>query len=575
MTRFINFLQRLKSRQGGASRRQSAFADWKKFKCSSVREGGLLAEGSPAAISIAGINSLLVCALLFAPFRASAQSENARSSDAASAINAPRAAPFQWFASTDPKRQNEDYILLKPNETRRIPLAPGRIIRLWSTAAEPDKIDLDISGVTVSRIAYGPKLLSGGKAGLGATFENKTFLWYPRRDIVSPAWYSLNKSSALVVVNRSSKPNKWFYQVAIAPQSTVEFDRTPSAPIAAQNRTERATGNITAQKSLKLVLNAKFPSLVRALRLKFDATTKLDGLRLYISDSGGNLVYVPLAPLVGSFSESAKPFRDAMTSWDGKTLELRWPMPFSKPMTIEVVGARSKATIEADIARVNEANPFRFRAAFGSVRTSKKQPIPILQLKGAGAFVGLRMAVAPVETSRRRAFAYLEGNEILTADGRKQEGTGTEDFFNSAWYFPDKPFARAFGGMTEKNALPPRVAMYRLMLPDAISFKRDFRFDFEHGNGNNSDDLDYRWVAFWYQKDGGTAQISDALASGAADSGANDFAREQSEKGVRSKSTVLLPPALETALGIILLVTSALALGAIFRRPKKDSSPNK
>jgi hypothetical protein len=179
----------------------------------------------------------------------------------------------------------------------------------------------------------------------------------------------------------------------------------------------------------------------------------------------------------------------------------------------------------------------------------------------------LRLAIAPAPESARRAFAYLEGNETLVADGKVYEGTGTEDFFNSAWYFPDKPFVRAYGGLTEKNALPPRVAMYRLMIGDAVPFKRDFRFDFEVGNGNNADDLEWRWLAFWYQKEDGSFEIKDALGNDAAQSDAARGAGvDVNANAVRSIPA--LPLWAELFLGAVLLAVVVLGLGAILRRKK-------
>jgi hypothetical protein len=197
----------------------------------------------------------------------------------------------------------------------------------------------------------------------------------------------------------------------------------------------------------------------------------------------------------------------------------------------------------------------------------KKQAMPILSAKGEGAFVGLRMAIMPAPESARRAFAYLEGNETLVADGKVYEGTGTEDFFNSAWYFPDKPFVRAYGGMTEKNALPPRVAMFRLMIGDAVPFKRDFRFDFEVGKGNNADDLEWRWLAFWYQKEGGSFQIKDALGgNGAPGEAVRGDGLNENANAVRSIPA--LPLWAELILGVVLLAVVVLGLGAIVRRKK-------
>ncbi|HEX8550651.1 MAG TPA: DUF2961 domain-containing protein [Abditibacteriaceae bacterium] len=522
------------------------------------------------------INGALLALGLALPAHAQTASEETaeEAQNTAQILAAPSQALPLWFASTDPENKNEDYILLQPGETRRVPLAAGKLLRLWSTASEPEKLRLSIEGINIQpkgtlKVDTAPRwLLRDGKA-LRGTYENKTYLWYP--DNKDAVWSTLGvvkdakgvlmagASAALRVQNASDKPSKWFYQATIRARSTVEIDRTLAAKKQTQNVAE------------VLSIGGKGPILLSELRVSFEKKpdkAQLDALRLRITEKDQTLVDVPLGPLVGAFADNPKPFTDAMTSWDGQTLELRWPMPFSGVARIEVKG-EPRAIVEAEFGALPTADSYRFRAAMGSARNVRKQPLDILQVKGAGAFVGVRMAVSPTKESGRRAFAYLEGNETLVADGKAFEGTGTEDFFNSAWYFPDKPFARDFGGMTEKTALPPRVAMYRLMIADAIPFRNSFSFLQEHGNNNNSDDLEYRWVAFWYQKDGGSAQISDALSS--SDSGGiADFARSQNDK-VRSKPTGLLPPAIETALGVALLVTFVISLMAIFRRKKKDS----
>jgi hypothetical protein len=54
---------------------------------------------------------------------------------------APDWPPYKWFASTDPKHKNHDYLLLKPGETRKFAVPGGNIERLWWTATEPEKIE--------------------------------------------------------------------------------------------------------------------------------------------------------------------------------------------------------------------------------------------------------------------------------------------------------------------------------------------------------------------------------------------------------------------------------------------------
>jgi hypothetical protein len=153
--------------------------------------------------------------------------------------------------------------------------------------------------------------------------------------------------------------------------------------------------------------------------------------------------------------------------------------------------------------------------------------------------------IRPAPDTTRRTFAFLEGNETLVADVKTYEGTGTEDFFNSAWYFPAKPFLQKYHGMTFKGASPPRVTAYRWMIPDAVPFKKSFKFEFEHGNGNNANDLEYRWVAFWYQKAPFQFEIADELKGGAAgESTPGDTAGQ-------SRSTLL--PVFVLLLGVVIV----------------------
>jgi hypothetical protein len=356
----------------------------------------------------------------------------ARADDKSTLVAAPQLLPYQWFASTDPKNQNADYVLLKPNEVRRVPLAKGVLLRLWSTALEPEKIELALQNGT--RI----ELLKDGKAKLGEYYQ-KAYTLYP--DASTPVVArDLRSSVALVVVNRSNKENKWFYQAAV--RSSV-------------SNTPLNASDVLSKPAFRFDEPDLYPSLSLAANR---------GIKL-----------------------------------------------FSLPKS-----ARSS---------------YQLCAVAGSARSQKGKPIPILKVKGEGAFVGLVLDIRPAPDTNRRTFAFLEGNEMLVADGRKYEGTGTEDFFNSAWYFPENPFAHQYAGMTQKSTLPPSVTAYRWMIPDAVPFKKSFRFDFEHGNGNNSNDLEYRWVAFWYQKPPFRFEVTDGLNRAAQTSAAN-FPKEESSNVV-------------------------------------------
>lgn len=341
-----------------------------------------------------------------------------RADDAASLLKAPMQQPYDWFASTDPKNENADYIPLKPGETKRVPLKAGTLLRLWSTAFEPDKITIVLQNGE-QRV----ELLKDNKAKLGELYQ-KAFTFYPTEK--TPAAVRILKDGAvLIATNHSKTDNKWFYQVTV-----------------------------------------------------------------------GKGVY-------GSFLSSKAPNDTKPPAFDPTSLD-----DIIKAPALE---GQKLLTLPADAK-----TPYHLVSAYGSARSVKGQPIPILKVAGEGAFVGLVLDIRPAADTTRRTFAYLEGNETLIADGRKYEGTGTEDYFNSAWYYPEKAFRRQYHGMTFKGQDPPRVTTYRWMIPDAVPFKKSFEFQLEHGNGNNSNDLEYRWVAFWYQKAPFNFEIKDALQGGSA-----------------------------------------------------------
>lgn len=356
--------------------------------------------------------------------------------DKSTLLNAPKLPPYQWFASTDAKHQNEDYISLKPGETRRIPLTKGVLLRLWSTALEPDKIELGLqNGKHIGLFKGGPTF-----SRLSRYYE-KAYAIYPwqdwfRLEIKDTANFEkhrredfiLNQDAALIVTNHSKQPNKWFYQAAI-----------------------RSSANPT------------------------------------ITEARNNEAGI------------AKP-----------AVDLNWG---ALPSALHEPARRGQKLLALP---ANAQSPYQLCMAFGSSRTQKGKPIPILNVTGEGAFVGLLLDIKPAHNAFRRTFAFLEGNETITADNKKYEGTGTEDFFNSAWYFPDKPFSQLYHGLTFKSTNPPHVTAYRWMVPDAVPFKKSFKFEFEHGNGNNDNDLEYRWVAFWYQKPPFKYEVPNILTANAS-----------------------------------------------------------
>ncbi len=413
--------------------------------------------------------------------------------------------PFRWFASTDPKHENNDFFLLKPGETRRVPLAPGNLERLWATALFPDQLEL--------RLEAGPRrsqlLLSGGKT-LRGLLADKTYTFFP--GLQGDSLRNLGAGATLIATNRAKEPNKWFFQAAVRPPSGAP-NSTPSAAPAKVEANLNGKASEVARRFFKLKLaageekiveNFDYPGQIYEFSVASDVAgaKTFRNLRLKISFEGQKAVDAPLMSLAGQI-EGEELIQNAVADFDGSRLVLRWPMPFQKAqVSLKNEGdAALNLDVGARVSQFDEApSPFRFCAVQLQKTPQKGQPLEILNLKGAGALVGLAVGFSPNSTSTRRAFAYLEGNELIRADGKLFEGTGTEDFFSSAWYFPEKPFSRPYEGVTQKTALPPSVSAYRFLIPDAIPFKNSLQFDFEHGNGDNAADVNWNYAAFWYQK---------------------------------------------------------------------------
>ena len=445
----------------------------------------------------------------------------------------------QWFASTDPKHGNDDYLLLKPGETRTVPLPVGRLLRLWSTALRPDKLRLVLTtespapGEAASASRAPAALLDNNRAQYG-TLSEKAYTLYPTLH-QSERVSTLGKGATLTLTNLDTQENKVFYQVAVGPLKSAPEAKNPSTGL---STLQQAALNIAPGETkqvgqlsgtgyiwrivVTLGKGGAQSLLTTRLQAHWDAKAA-DGADPAPAPFD---VDVPLAAFVADFRE-AQPTKNALAQLTDKQLVIDWPMPFASGATLSLQNA-GEQPFEGSIKiqTANTARPtslYRFHAALGSGRSQKGKPFAVLQVKGAGVFCGLALDMRPATDSPARSFAYLEGNETIEADGKKYEGTGTEDFFNSAWYFPAQPFAQSYAGMTAKSVDPPQVTAYRWMIPDAVPFKQSLNFNFEQGNGNNRDDLEYRWAAFWYQGGGGTATVPNTLGDAPAGStGASD-----------------------------------------------------
>jgi hypothetical protein len=128
----------------------------------------------------------------------------------------------------------------------------------------------------------------------------------------------------------------------------------------------------------------------------------------------------------------------------------------------------------------------------------------ILHAQGAGHYVG---CVLNVENLRETDDSnwYGEGDDMIFIDGEQfpptLHGTGTEDYFNTAWA-PAEAYCAPYHGITLPGGTnwSGQSSMYRFHIEDPVTFSREIRVTIEHGHANKrSDDLSS--TAYWYQSE--------------------------------------------------------------------------
>jgi hypothetical protein len=126
----------------------------------------------------------------------------------------------------------------------------------------------------------------------------------------------------------------------------------------------------------------------------------------------------------------------------------------------------------------------------------------ILDAEGTGHYVGCVLNVLSLRDTVEEDW-YGEGDDMIFIDGEKfpptLHGTGTEDYFNTAWC-PTQTYSAPYHGVTlpgGANWSGP-VSLYRFHVEDPIMFETSIRVTIEHGHANKRSD-DVSSTAYWYQ----------------------------------------------------------------------------
>jgi len=145
----------------------------------------------------------------------------------------------------------------------------------------------------------------------------------------------------------------------------------------------------------------------------------------------------------------------------------------------------------------------------GDVNLSDEGNYLILEAEGSGQFIGCNLSIHNLRRSKAGGNWYGEGDEMIFVDDDNEgkrwpptlHGTGTEDYFNTAWA-PRTRVSTPFFGLPNPGGkeFSGFVSWYRWHIPDPVRFTRSIRVSIEHGHANRRSD-DYASTAYWYQSE--------------------------------------------------------------------------
>lgn len=241
-------------------------------------------------------------------------------------------------------------------------------------------------------------------------------------------------------------------------------------------------------------------------------------LRMYWDGRQRPAVEAPLGDFFANcFGERREVISLPVIVEDADSYNCFWRMPFRKSARIEIENQSDKplSLLYFNIDWIKVADlpsdiPYFYAQYRQEYPVEKGKDYVVLETSGKGHYVGTVLAV------RMRSPSWFgEGDEKIYIDGETKPsiwGTGTEDYFLSAWglkiastpYF-GVPFFdfRGIGG---------RTSAYRWHISDPIVFNKSIKVTFEHWGWISPDENpeykstswneredDYSSVAFWYQ----------------------------------------------------------------------------
>lgn len=423
------------------------------------------------------------------------------------------------------RREQGGYVLL--DETR-----PGCLSRMWFTAGvlgdmgdvghlqlffdgeQAPRVDVAPTDFFAGRVPGFPLPLVGDTKSSSGGFYSYIPFCFARglkvRVTKVPAseqlWYQLTATVFPHGTPVTTYTPKGFVHLDEAASRFAHRDTTDGIAEPAQQR------QLSPGTRFTVLQRDNGPASVRRLNLTVTPflPDTLASLRLLITTDGATApqIDVPLGALMGD-GLSIRPIRSLAFGMDpvAGTGYLSLPIPYAHTIHAEVV-ANTSANVKAQ-AYLGEALPcggtlhgHRF------VQTPPKGlDYTVLAAPGSGRFAAWVLDLTGPPTSGAALLQFfLEGDERVRVDGSLSPsiyGTGTEDAFNSGFYYARGPLSTATHGaglpLTNPDLTQTR-SQYRVFGADGALWERGIYFGMEHGGGDEIVLETTASTAWWYER---------------------------------------------------------------------------
>jgi hypothetical protein len=212
-------------------------------------------------------------------------------------------------------------------------------------------------------------------------------------------------------------------------------------------------------------------------------------------------VYAPIGTFFGTATQNFAEHSSVVVGRVDGRMWCRFPMPFRESAEVRIVNTTQQVTdvgywITWRPGDVGDARYFHAKSA--ETVTVGGKPVVVADIRGKGHYVGTTVAARNADS-----LTFLEGDDAYLVDGASADnfhGTGTDDYFNSGWYFATGPASAPTHAVTVKEtSAPSGFVAFRSHLTEPVPFTQSFVFELEHGPNNDRPGVTYSSVAYWYQ----------------------------------------------------------------------------